>query len=107
MSREPRKCDTDTNPDRFGVTLDVATDENSMGKEERKRLVLGLLVESGLHLPPAVIFHNCKQQGATFERRSVDNYLSELRTDGLVEKVADTKGYHKATEKGRNYYFGN
>ncbi|MBX0297664.1 hypothetical protein [Haloarcula nitratireducens] len=85
----------------------MASDKDAMGKEERKRLVLGLLVESGLHLPPAVIFHNCKQQGATFERRSVDNYLRELRKEGLVEKIPNTKGYHRATQKGRNYYFGN
>lgn len=98
---------TQNNERVFGVTLNVARDIDSMGKEERKRLVLGLLVETRLHLPPAVIFHNCKEQGATFERRSVDNYLSELRKEGLVEKVPDTKGYHKATEKGRNYYFGN
>jgi predicted transcriptional regulator len=101
------ECATYNNKEIFGVTLNVARDIDSMGKEERKRLVLGLLVESGLHLPPAVIFHNCKEQGATFERRSVDNYLGELRKEGLVEKVSGTKGYHKATEKGRNYYFGN
>jgi len=77
-----------------------------MGKEERKRQVLGLLVESGLDLPPAVIFHNLKQRGATFERRSVDNYLKELREEGYVEKSDDSKGYYSATRKGRNFYLG-
>jgi repressor of nif and glnA expression len=75
-----------------------------MGKAERKRQVLGLLVESGLDLPPAVIFHNLKRRGATFERRSVDNYLAELRDEGYVTKTDDSKGYYSATEKGRDHY---
>ena len=69
-------------------------------------MVLGLLVESGLELPPAVIFDNLKKRGATFERRSVDNYLQELREDGLVERTDESKGYNKATEKGRERYYG-
>lgn len=75
-----------------------------MGKEERKRIVLRLLVESGLDLPPQVIFHNCKKRGATFERRSVDNYLSELQDEGYVERVPDTQGFYRATDEGRDYY---
>jgi len=81
-------------------------DPSSMGKEERKRMVLGLLVESGLELPPAVIFDNLKKRGATFERRSVDNYLAELREEGLVERTDESKGYNVATEKGRERYYG-
>lgn len=86
--------------------LPIGGDEKSMGKEERKRMVLGLLVESGLELPPAVIFDNLKKRGATFERRSVDNYLSELREEGLVERTDESKGYNVATEKGRKRYYG-
>ena len=102
-----QSCNISNNSDRFGVTLSLATDGGNMGKEERKRLVLQLLVESGLHLPPAVIFYNCKQQGATFERRSVDNYLSELVEDGYVEKSSQERGYYKATEKGQKHYLDN
>jgi len=80
-------------------------DNGSMGKEERVRRVLAVLVESGLDLPPAVIFHNCKRRGADFERRSVNNYLDELREAGYVEKVADTKGYYRATSDGQDYYY--
>ena len=87
-----------------GVNLTLRTDGSGMGKEERKRMVLGLLVESGLELPPAVIFDNLKKRGATFERRSVDNYLEELREEGLVERTNESKGYNKATDKGRSYY---
>lgn len=80
-------------------------DNDGMGKEERKRQVLSILVESGLDLPPAVIFHNCKKRGATFERRSVNNYLDELVESGYVEKVPDTRGYYTATSDGQDYYF--
>lgn len=75
-----------------------------MGKEERKRQVLGLLVESGLALPPAVIFYNSKRQGATFERRSVDNYLDELVESGFVEKEDTKRGYYIATDRGIDFY---
>jgi predicted transcriptional regulator len=78
-----------------------------MGKEERKRQVLKLLVESGLDLPPAAIFHNCKKRGSTFERRTVDNYLSELLKEGYVKKVDESKGYYSATQEGRDYYLNN
>jgi Fe2+ or Zn2+ uptake regulation protein len=76
-----------------------------MGKEERVRQVLGLLVEAELDLPPRVILHNCKQKGATFERRTVQRYLEELMEEGYVKKVEGTDGYYRATEAGRDYYF--
>jgi len=83
------------------------TDEtDDMGKEERVRQVLGLLVETELHLPPNVILHNCKERGATFERRTVNRYLKELMEEGYVERVDGTDGFYKATERGRKYYYG-
>ncbi len=89
-----------------GDNLPIRGNGSNMGKEERKRMVLGLLVESGLELPPAVIFDNLKRRGATFERRSVDNYLHELREEGLVKRTDESKGYNIATEKGRDRYYG-
>jgi repressor of nif and glnA expression len=80
-------------------------DSQSMGREERVRQVLGLLVETELHLPPHVILHNCKERGATFERRTVNRYLKELKEDGYVARVDGTDGFYKATERGRKYYF--
>lgn len=62
-------------------------DGDDMGKEDRKRRVLKLLADSGLALPPAVIFRNVKLRGATFERRIINDYLKELAEDGLIEKV--------------------
>ena len=106
MEQTKHDCSKNSNTVRFGTNLQLAPDGGDMGKEERKRQVLGLLVESGLDLPPAVIFHNLKQRGATFERRSVDNYLGELREQGYVEKSDDSKGYYSATKKGRNFYLG-
>jgi len=89
-------------------------DEDDMGKEDRKRQVLRLLVESEFALPPAAIFRNAKLRGATFERRSVNNYLDELVEEGLVaivdpealedgkiEQSETNRGYFMATEAGR------
>jgi predicted transcriptional regulator len=104
MAAKDQPCESSDNKDTTGVVLDVLSDYPNMGKKERKLLVLQLLVESGLELPPQVIYHNCKRQGATFERTSVDNYLSELRSDGLVERIDKKTGYHRATEKGKRYY---
>lgn len=74
------------------------------GKDKRKLQVLGLLVQSRLALPPAVILYNAKARGAEFERRSLDNYLMELVEEGLVEKENERLGYYVATEAGRDRY---
>ena len=90
----------------FGGNNSRGGELSGMGKEERVRQVLGLLVESNLHLPPNVIFHNCKERGATFERRTVNRYLKELLEQGYVERVEGTDGFYRATSEGRAYYFG-
>ena len=89
-----------------GTNNNDRPEPGNMGKEERVRQVLGLLVETDLHLPPNVIFHNCKEKGATFERRTVNRYLKELLEEGYVERVDGTDGFYKATPDGREYYFG-
>lgn len=96
------KC---SNMDKSGEDNTDQSDSRSMGKEERVRQVLGLLVESELDLPPRVILHNCKKRGATFERRTVHRYLDELAEEGHVKKVEGTDGYYRATQSGRDYYF--
>lgn len=58
-----------------------------MAKEERKQQVLKLLGESGLALTPYVIFRNLKMRGATFERRTLTNYLNELLEEGRIQKI--------------------
>lgn len=92
--------------DTNGTNNTDGDETRDMGKEERMRQVLGLLVETGLHLPPNVIFHNCKERGATFERRTVNRYLKELLEKGYVERVDGTDGFYKATHEGREYYLG-
>jgi predicted transcriptional regulator len=96
-----------SNLDVFGEGMAENDDNDSMGKEERKRQVLGLLVESGLALPPTAILWNCKAEGATFERRTLDNYVEELVEDGYIKKVDEKRGYYQATQSGRDYYFNN
>ena len=73
-----------------------------MGKEERKDLVLRILDESDLSLTPYVLFRNLKMRGATFERRTLGNYLTELLEEEKIEKVqpnGDT--LYRITDKGR------
>lgn len=73
--------------DSVAANFTPRSDGGGMGKEERKEMVLDILRESDLALPPGVIFRNLKYRGATFERRSLDNYLQELLQEGYVEKV--------------------
>jgi predicted transcriptional regulator len=96
--------DEDNNTSNSGEGLATNVECNDMGKEERKRQVLGLLVESGLALPPTAILWNCKKQGATFERRTLDNYIEELLSEGYIKKVDEKRGYYRATSTGRDYY---
>lgn len=72
-----------------------------MSKEDRKNQVLVLLKESGLALTPYVIFRNIRMRGATFERRTLSNYLSELLDEGRVQKIS-TEGdpLYQITAKG-------
>ncbi len=82
-------------------------EDDNMGKEDRKRQVLRLLVDSGFALPPAAIFRNAKLRGATFERRSVNNYLDELVDEGLVAIVdpdALEEGKIEESESNRGYF---
>lgn len=73
-----------------------------MGKEERKAQVLVLLDESDLALTPYVLFRNLKMRGATFERRTLGNYLAELVEEGRIEKL-DVEGdpLYQITDDGR------
>jgi len=84
-----------------------------VSKEDRVRQVLRVLVESGFALPPVAIFRNAKIRGATFERRSVNNYLDQLQEErkvkivdpeeldnGRIVEVESKPGYYMATEEG-------
>lgn len=63
------------------------TDGGDVGRQERVRRVLEVLVSSECAMPKAVIFRNAKLRGADFEERSVTNYLRDLYDDGYVRKV--------------------
>jgi len=72
------------------------------------RKVLEILTESGYALPKAAVFRNAKLRGATFERRSVDNYFDEFLEIGLVKKVdgeALEEGEIVEIEPGETGYF--
>jgi DNA-binding HxlR family transcriptional regulator len=79
--------------------------ENSltMGKEERKAQVLEMLARSNLALTPYVLFRNLKMNGATFERRTLANYLSELQEEDRVEKLEQPgNALYRITDSGRD-----
>ena len=71
-----------------------------MGKEERKEMVLRLLADSGIVLTPGVMFTNLKRRGATFERRTLTNYLDELEEEGRVRRLDMKNAYYEITDKG-------
>jgi Fe2+ or Zn2+ uptake regulation protein len=66
----------------------------------RAEAVLGLLVASGLALPPTPIHENLRLNGETFSKRTVHRKLDVLLEEGYVEKVLDGQGYYRATEAG-------
>ena len=74
-----------------------------MGTEERERAILELLSESGLALPPKVIYVNLKIRGATFSERTVHRRLSALLERGLVEKPPEKEDYYRISEAGGEY----
>jgi hypothetical protein len=86
-----------------------------MPKKDRERVVLSLLAEVGEPLPPVLIYRILRVRGATFGRRSVMRYCSELGQRGELAKIdpdamedcelreIDTsqKGYWMITDAGR------
>ena len=59
-----------------------------MGVQERRAFVLDVLQESGMALRSVDLYRACKLRGATFEHRSVKNYLSHWIGEGAVLKVS-------------------
>lgn len=88
-----------------GNIITVCNKNGDMGKEERQRAVLGLLVESDLDLPPNVILNNLDKHGLDLGRRTVNRYLKQLSENGYVETVDGTDGHYTATESGKEYYY--
>ena len=80
----------------------------TMGKADRKQLVLGFLVHHGLALPPAALYRNLRlHHNATFSAKSLDNYLDELDTEGLVVRIdpdAMEERAVKPIDGGRGYW---
>jgi hypothetical protein len=86
-----------------------------MPKADRERVVLSLLADVGEPLPPVLIYRILRVRGATFGRRSVMRYCSELGEKGELQKIdpqamengklqqidASEKGYWMITDAGR------
>jgi len=84
------------------------TKTHGMSKSYRKDVVLSFLNEHRLALPPSVLYRNLRLlENATFSQNTMENYLSQLESDGLVKRVdpkqlADRKV--NTVDDGRGYY---
>ena len=91
----------------------------TMAKEDRLLQFMALFSDSNLALPPSVAHRNARFRGATWERSTTDNYLSELverdwlqRVDpnaldedrDLVEVPEHKRAYYIVTSTGRREY---
>ena len=87
----------------------IASDGDSMTKEDRKQLVLEFMDEYPLALPPRAIHRNLKLLWkVTFAWRSTQTYLREFEEDGLVMRVEkaplDEGDVVEAGDESRAYY---
>jgi len=100
----------------IGPTNSLACERGRMGREDRKKQTLELLVDAGIPLPTKVISRAAKYRGATFEESSVRRYLEDLLAEGAVVKVdpkalddreivqvgKSDEGYWMASQTGRD-----
>jgi len=82
----------------------MAMTKDSMSKEDRREVILQFLADTGLAFPPAPLYYNMKEEMfVTFSKRTMSRLLSEMREEGLVEKVERGDGYWRITEEGEQY----
>jgi len=108
MTDNGPSCTNSNNSDKTDANLHRSSQGEDVAKDDRMRKVLEILTESGYALPKAAVFRNAKLRGATFERRSVDNYFDEFLEIGLVKKVdgeALEEGEIVEIEPGETGYF--
>lgn len=79
------------------------SETGGMPKAERKKQILTLLAETGLALPPRVVYENLAMEGATFSYKTVHRHLKESVDEGLAENPAEKESYYRITEKGRRF----
>ena len=115
MGHEGRDYSSNGNTNENHENNMAAIKTTDMSKADRKALLLGYLVHTGLALPPAVLYRNLRlQQNATFGEKTLNNYLDELADEGLVKRIdphamehrevveiEDGRGYWIATKAGR------
>ena len=87
MPEKEQGCLTCSDTDKSTANKSRLGETEPMGQQERRAFVLQVLEESGVALKSVDVFRNCKLRGATFERRTTKNYLSDLVESGDVIKV--------------------
>lgn len=73
--------------DKNPITNTDTTATGNMPKADREEVVLRLLAEIDEPLPPLLIYRILRVRGATFGRRSVLRYCSELGERGELLKI--------------------
>lgn len=106
MNKDSKNCKS-LRKQKTNKPMSPPSDGSRMTKEERRDKALQLLADSDVALTPYVLFRNLKMRGATFERRSVSNYLEELMELEYVERV-EQPGHdlYRITDRGREYLAG-
>ena len=87
-----------------------------MPKDDREEALLAIFAELSVPLPPVLVYRILRVRGATFGKRTVMRYCSDLAAEGLRRRVdpaamedgrlepisSEQKGYYLITEQGRD-----
>jgi len=87
MAQNPSNWPVFNNSDNSGTPIADGGDDGDVGKEDRKRRVLAFLVDSGAAFGQVALYRNLRYNGASFSESTLKNYLAELRSEGLIERI--------------------
>jgi len=80
-------CVTDSSDIFGGIITGVCETSDVISKAEAKKEVLEFLSETRVALPRKPLYRNLAYRGWPKSDASLQNYLTELRDDGLIERV--------------------
>ena len=82
--------------------------DSNMPREERLALVRAFFYRVDVAVPPVVAHRNLAAEGATWGRRTTENYLAELAADGFLWRVDPEQmeqGKYVEAESGARAYY--
>jgi Fe2+ or Zn2+ uptake regulation protein len=75
-----------------------------MEPNRRDEAILAYLADTGLALPPKVLYYNMKvDRNITFSERTLKRRLKLLMEAGLVDRVEGTDGYYRLSPDGQGH----